>query len=461
MKSFFSLIFVFNFFFIVFSQSNKTEVFAIRESGLDADSLALNIHHLWLKQAGNLTKNTVGFTAPVSARAYAYITLAMFESNVFDDSKNESLSNQLNAFKRTIWLNPLKSSQSIDKVIIANRTLYKVISYLYRAMPSSNQLEIESMYDSINNECISIANYQSSYNLPMILPIDKLLSFSDHLADEIIAYSKLDGADTSFRNNYPVSFDPPKCIECWTKTTPGYLRSLLPYWGMNRQFLKNSHLSSDGCELFEFSSDSTSNLYKDALGVYENSKSSDKSFEIIAEYWDDSPGYSGTPAGHFFSIAIQLVNNHDLKLKDALEFYLLLGISMNEANIICWRLKYKYNFIRPISYIHRYIDPYFNTRINTPPFPEFPSGHSYQAGSAVAVFKYVFGDDLDIIDDTHSSRSDIDGESRKFEGFDEMGEEASISRYYGGIHFKKTLDLSLFYGKEMGKYVINQLKFEK
>lgn len=461
MKCFFSLIFVFNCFLIAFSQSNKSEVFSIKQSGLDADSLSLNIHHLWLKQAGKLTKNTVGFTAPVSARAYAYLTLAMFESNVFEDSKNESLSNQLNAYKRTIWLNSFKSSQSIDKVIIANRTLYRVISYLYRAMPTSNKLEVESIYDSINNECISIANYQSSINLPMILPIDKLLSFSDHLADEIIAYSKLDGADTSFRNNYPASFDPPKCIECWTKTTPGYLRSLLPYWGKNRQFLKNSHLSSNGCELFEFSSDSTSNLYKDALGVYENSKNSDKSFEIIAEYWDDSPGYSGTPAGHFFSIAIQLVKDHDLKLKSALEFYILLGLSMNEANIICWRLKYQYNFIRPISYIHRYIDPYFNTRINTPPFPEFPSGHSYQAGSAVSVFKYVFGNDIEIIDNTHSSRSDINGESRKFKSFDEMGEEASISRYYGGIHFKKTLDLSLFYGKEMGKYVINQLKFGK
>ena len=78
----------------------------------------------------------------------------MFESNVFDDSKNESLSNQLNAYTRTIWLNSLKSSQSIDKVIIANRTLYRVISYLYRAMPTSNKLEVESIYDSINNECI-------------------------------------------------------------------------------------------------------------------------------------------------------------------------------------------------------------------------------------------------------------------------------------------------------------------
>lgn len=461
MKCFFSLIFVLNCFVIVFSHSYKTEDINVKETGLNVDSLALNIHNLWLKEAHKLTKNTVGFTAPVSARAYAYLTLAMFESNVFNDSKNESLCNQLNDFKRTVWLNSLKSSQSIDKAIIANRTSYKVISYLYRAMPKANQLEIKSLYDSINKECLSIVYYQSSQELSMKLPVDELLLFSDHLADEIITYSKSDGADNSFRNNYPTSFDAPKCIECWTKTTPGYLSSLLPYWGNNRQFLKNSHLSSVGCELFEFSSDSTSSLYKDALGVYENSKSDNKSFETIAEYWDDSPGYSGTPAGHFFSIATQLVKNKDLKIKDALKFYVTLGISMNDANIICWRLKYQYNFIRPISYIHRYIDPYFNTRINTPPFPEFPSGHSYQAGSAVAVFKYFFGDDMQIIDYTHSLRSDIVGDLRDFEGFDEMGEEASISRFYGGIHFKKTLDISLFYGKEMGKYVINHLKFEK
>ena len=58
-------------------------------------------------------------------------------------------------------------------------------------------------------------------------------------------------------------------------------------------------------------------------------------------------------------------------------------------------------------------------------------------------------------------KTDILGDSRRFISFDEMGEEASISRYYGGIHFKKTLDISLFYGKEMGKYVINHLKFDK
>jgi len=461
MKYYISLIFVLNCFVIVFPQSNKPEDINVKEISLNANSLALKIHNLWLKEADKLTKNTVGFTAPVSARAYAYLTLAMFESNIFDDSKNESLCNQLNAYKRTVWLNSLKSHHSIDKAIIANRTSYKVICYLYRAMPRAIQLEIKSIYDSIHKECLSIVYYQPSIGLSMTLPLDELLLFSDSLANEIISFSKTDGADTSFRNNYPNSFEAPKCLECWTKTTPGYLSSLLPYWGENRQFLQYSDSSSIGCEVFEFSTDSTSAMYKDAMGVYQNSKSNDKHFETVAEYWDDSPGYSGTPAGHFFSIATQLVEKYNLKLQNALRFYVLLGISMNEANIVCWRLKYKYNFIRPISYIHRYIDPYFNTRINTPPFPEFPSGHSYQAGSAIEVFKYVFGNEIDFVDDSHSLRFDIDGTSRKFHGFDEMGKEASISRYYGGIHFKKTLDLSLLYGKKMGKYVINHLKFDK
>ena len=98
MKCFFSLIFVLNCFVIVFSHSYKTEDINVKEISLNADSLALKIHNLWLKQAGKLTKNTVGFTAPVSARAYAYLTLAMYESNIFDNSKNESLCNQLNAY---------------------------------------------------------------------------------------------------------------------------------------------------------------------------------------------------------------------------------------------------------------------------------------------------------------------------------------------------------------------------
>ena len=460
MKCFFSLFFVFNCFVIVCSQSKNDQINGSKNLSFNVDSFTLKIQNLWLNEVNILTKNTVGFTAPVSARAYAYIVLAMFESNVFN-SKEESLSNKLNSYKRTIWLNSLDSSQSMDKAIVANRVTYRAISYLYRAMPSTNQSKIKSIYDSIHKECLSIVYYQPSLGVSIKLSLDELFSFSDHLSDEIIAYSKLDGADTSFRNNYPSSFEAPKCIECWTKTTPGYLSSLLPYWGNNRQFLKNSHLTSIGCDLIDFSTDSTSALYQDALGIYNNSKKTDKFFETIAEYWDDSPGYSGTPAGHFFSIASQLVKKHNLTLNNALNLYLLLGISMNEANIICWRLKYKFNFIRPISYIHRYIDSYFNTRINTPPFPEFPSGHSYQAGSAVAVFKYFFDNDLEMIDETHSSRSDIVGDTRRFSGFDEMGEEASISRFYGGIHFKKTLELSLFYGKEMGKYVINHLKFDK
>ena len=63
-------------------------------------------------------------------------------------------------------------------------------------------------------------------------------------------------------------------------------------------------------------------------------------------------------------------------------------------------LKYKYNFIRPITYIQRYIDPQFNSRIPSPPFPEFPSGHSFQSGAATTILSEFRKSGALIIDST-------------------------------------------------------------
>ena len=184
-------------------------------------------------------------------------------------------------------------------------------------------------------------------------------------------------------------------------------------------------------------------------------------YEIIAEYWDDGAGYSGTPTGHFFTIANQIAGQQNLKLDQAMELYVKLGVAVNEAFIAAFRLKYKYNFIRPFTYIHRLIDSKFNTRIASPPFPEFPSGHSFQSGAATEIMKSIFGDSLTIVDSTNIDRVDIDGTPRTFSSFTEMSEEVSISRLYGGIHFLKSLDESLKYGRKIGKYVATELKCRK
>ena len=138
--------------------------------------------------------------------------------------------------------------------------------------------------------------------------------------------------------------------------------------------------------------------------------------------------------------------------------YVMLGIAINDAVIKTWELKYKYNLLRPVTYIENYISKGFTPILTTPPFPEFPSGHSVQSGAGTEVLKKFFGNDIVFKDSTHAKRTDIDGSPRSFTSLDQLSQEVSISRFYGGIHFQFTLDESLKYGKSIGKTIVNQFE---
>lgn len=416
---------------------------------LSIESNCLQIHTTWIKEAFVLTKNSVGFSAPISARAYAYFSVGMYESNVEFTKSLQSLTNQLNGYHRKTFK---QKHKKYNWPLISNSVDFEVLSYLYRTMPPSNAKHIQIIQDSISKQFAS--NYSSEIN-------NRSLLYAKSIAKEIIDWSKLDGADEAFFNNYPSDYIPPKCASCWSKTTPGYQPALLPNWGKTKSILPNSITTVSDIQLIPFESDSNSALYKDALGIIAVSKSKNSEYERIAEYWDDAPGYTGTPSGHFFNMTLHIVEQQKITLDTALELYVKLGISLNEAFINCWRLKYAFNFIRPITYIHRFIDPQFNSLIASPSFPEFPSGHSFQSGAGSEVLKSIFTDKISFIDSTNFNRTDIDGTPQRFNSFSEMAEEISISRYYGGIHFRQTLDISLQYGKKIGLFVVKELKCRK
>lgn len=409
----------------------------------------INIHREWIQEAFFLTQNTVGFTAPVSGRAYAYFSIGMYESTVeFFDELN-SLSDQLNEYNRQVWM---QNDKELNWSLVANSVDFEMLSYLFRNMPPSNNERVHQLFSKLNKAnskfCSKKKNQASIF-------------YGKRIAQEIIEWSKLDRGDEGFNQNYPENFVAPVCEGCWTKTVPGYLPSLLPYWGNNRPLIKKSDQVAANCIAFEYSPDTNSVMYKEAMKVLVNSKSPNQKHEIIAEYWDDAAGYSGTPTGHFFTIAKKLAIEQHISPTHELQLYATLGIAINEAFISAFQLKYKYNFIRPITYIQQNIDSEFNTRITSPPFPEYPSGHSFQSGAATEVMKSIFGDSIQIIDITNQNRHDIDGSPRQYNSLTEMSEEISISRLYGGIHFQKTLDESLFHGRKIGVFITQQLKLIK
>jgi hypothetical protein len=116
-----------------------------------------------------------------------------------------------------------------------------------------------------------------------------------------------------------------------------------------------------------------------------------------------------------------------------------------DAFISCWESKYRYNLLRPVTYIREVWGlPDWLPPVNTPPFPEYTSGHSVQSGAAFQVLTDLFGEDYAMTDHTHDDRGLA---PRSFVSFDEMAEEAAISRLYGGIHYRAAIDLGVAQGR--------------
>jgi hypothetical protein len=166
----------------------------------------------------------------------------------------------------------------------------------------------------------------------------------------------------------------------------------------------------------------------------------------IARFWSDDPGATPTPPGHSISILTQVIRMLDASLGQAADAYARVGVAVADAIIACWRTKYQFNLIRPVTYVRRVIDPAWTPLLITPPFPEYTSGHSVQSGAAARVLTDLFGP-VSFTDHTHDARGQP---ARSFSSFTDAAREAAISRLYGGIHFHAAIERGLEQGDCIG-----------
>jgi hypothetical protein len=221
-------------------------------------------------------------------------------------------------------------------------------------------------------------------------------------------------------------------------------KPLLPNWGNNRTFIMPNNVSCPLPPPPEYSEDKSSAFYKEALEVYDARQNLTPEQRAIARFWSDDPMLSMTPPGHWISIATQIMARDKLDLDRSVEVLARMGVVLADSFIGCWQAKYQYDLVRPITYIKRVIDPKFEPLLNTPPFPEYPSGHSTQSGAAAAVMTNLFGENFTFEDYTGSP----DGlKPRVFPSFAAAAEDAGISRLYGGIHFRSAIDRGLEQGR--------------
>jgi hypothetical protein len=216
-----------------------------------------------------------------------------------------------------------------------------------------------------------------------------------------------------------------------------------------------------------YSEDTSSSFYKELKEVYDISKSlSDEQIDI-AIFWDDNPFVSKhkghvmfqdkkmTPGGHWMAITAKACKDHQSSFAESSKAYAYTAIGLYDAFISCWYEKYQSLRIRPQTAIQRLIEPQWTSYIQTPPFPEHTSGHSTISASAAEMLTHLFGDDYSFTD---SSELEYNLPIRSFKSFRDAALEASVSRVYGGIHYRSGCDNGNLLGKKVAEIAIQRIE---
>jgi PAP2 superfamily len=277
-------------------------------------------------------------------------------------------------------------------------------------------------------------------------------TFGKLMAMAIMTWARTDGGHEAWGplRRAQKNYVPPSGDGQWTATPPAFAAPLLPWWGEVRPFVL-THTSCDAPPPPTYSDAPTSAFYKETQEVHQISTRATPEQRQLALYWADDPLKTPTPAGHWAFIAGDVLKANKATLADAAKTYAQLNIAMADAFIAAWRSKYQFNLLRPVTAVQLMIDSnWVPTLMHTPPFPEYPSGHSVQSSSAAAILDKQFGASTRFTDNTHNDRG---WGPRSFPSFKAAADEASISRLYAGIHFRSGVEA----GKVQGRCVAQQV----
>lgn len=426
----------------------QSETSTLANATADAYDAAVPI--TWFQLTQQLVKETPGYSPPVAARAFGYLGVTLYEAVTPGMPGYQSLAGQVNELKAIPLVSP---GQERHWPTVANAALAEITRDLFPTASEANRAAIETLEE------------QFVQQFAAEIPQEVLVQSQAHgwaLARHIFKWSKSDGGHEAYLAGQRADYSPPIGEGLWTPTLPNFGRALQPHWGENRPFVLQA---GDVCAPPPppiFSSASNSLIYDEGLEVYQTVKALTPEQRQIALFWADNPGETSTPPGHSLAIATQVLQQEKASLALAAITYSKMGMAVADAFIGCWKVKYTYNRLRPITYIQQIIDPGWNANgltdpVVTPPFPAYTSGHATQSGAAMTVLSALFGEQYPFTDAIHVSRSYA---PRSYYSFMDAAEEAALSRLYGGIHFRSDNEAGLRQGICIGEKV-NELKYRK
>lgn len=397
-----------------------------------------------------VAQTTDGFFPTQAARAYGYIGLTAYESVVYGIGDQYRMEGQIDGMPEGSVPDP-NFNLKYNWAASCNAATAEMMRLMFDLnLSPDNAKEIDQM-EQDNLAVLSIGESQEV--------IDRSIAYGISVAEAIYQVSMTDGGHESYLDPFQLPYTVEVDDYCWAPTD-NTLQPLSPYWMQNRSFISGIVESSQPGEHVAFSTDENSEFYGQAFDTYQQVTEFNTDEErTIAEYWADDPFATCTPAGHTFNIVNQLLNESNATLEKTAVGIGMMAVAENDAFISCWKSKYDYILIRPVTYIQEYIDPSFETTIGTPPFPAYTSGHSAEIGASVKVLIHLFAEENGDYTFTDLSQLQYGFSARSYDNFYEMADECALSRFYGGIHFEMDNSKGLDLGFAVGDAVLNNISW--
>jgi len=292
---------------------------------------------------------------------------------------------------------------------------------------------------------------------------DRSVAFGEAVSKAVLAWADTDNYKQS--RTFP-KFSITSEVQRWRPTPPDYMDGIEPHWLTIRPFLLDSSQQFKPLAPPAFDLTEGSKFHTDLLEVYNALDEDTENRVEVASFWDCNPFVSHhrghvmfatkkiSPGGHWMGIAKTVGKSQDVSAAAALEMYLRVSISLADGFISCWDEKYRSNLVRPETLINQYIDEDWQPALQTPPFPEYTSGHSVISRAAAVAMTGLFGENFAYTD---SVEVDWGLAAREYDSFFKASEEAAVSRLYGGIHYGPAIWEGVKQGEQVGEFVKRKL----
>lgn len=391
------------------------------------------------------------FSPPVASRIFAYPNIAAYEIIAQNNPDFASLAGQLNDLQAIPKIDSLSGVNLELSALIAHMDLSKQLIF------SEDKLEVleDSLYaawSATNKEEFEVSK---AYALRVADHIKGWMGKDNYSQTRTMPKFMVDTDDTSR----------------WQPTPPAYMAGIEPHWNKIRPFYLDSAAQFKPVPPPPFSMEKDSDFYKELMEVYDISNeitaNGDDSEEVqIAKFWDCNPYVSVTrghlmfatkkitPGAHWIGITKIASRKTNSTFDETVYAYTRTSLAIADAFISCWDEKYRSNLIRPETLINAYIDDSWQPILQTPPFPEYTSGHSVVSGAAGVVLTDIFGDNFAFDDDTEVPYG---LPVRSFTSFNQAADEAAISRMYGGIHYRAAVEVGVEQGRKVGHLMLDKV----